>query len=84
MALTVSAADARAQFARIASEVHYSGVPVTVFKNSRPWVVIQPVKAPTSPNAATAAALAEAHAMARRPARFEGFADMMAALNAET
>jgi prevent-host-death family protein len=84
MALTVSAADARAQFARIAGEVHDSGIPVTVFRNSRPWVVIQPVAAPPAPNATTVAALGEARDMAGGAPRFEGFADMMAALNAET
>jgi prevent-host-death family protein len=83
MTLTVSAADARARFARIAGEVHDTGVPVTVFKNSRPWVVIQPVGTPAAPSATTAAALDEARDMARKPPRFEGFVDMMAALNAE-
>jgi antitoxin Phd len=80
--MTVSAADARAQFSRIATEVHATGVPVTVFKNSRPWVVIQPADTPAAPTAATRAALAEARALGERPPRFEGLADMMRALEA--
>jgi prevent-host-death family protein len=80
--MTASAADARANFSRIAGEVARSGVPVTVFKNSRPWVVIQPA-VPEIPNAATRAAVQEGRGMAERQPRFEGFADMMAALNAD-
>jgi hypothetical protein len=68
--------------AHCAGEVARSGVPVTVFKNSRPWVVIQPA-VPEIPNAATLAAVNEGRGMAERQPRFEGFADMMAALNAD-
>ncbi len=41
--LTATAAEARANFAKIAAMVNKSGKPVTVLKNSRPWVTISPV-----------------------------------------
>jgi prevent-host-death family protein len=76
---TVTTADARAQFSRIANEVHNTGVPVTVFKNSRPWVVIQPVQ-PHTPTADTLQAMRETEAILAAPARFVGYEDFMAAL----
>ena len=41
-ALTATAAEARTNFSRIASAVSATGERVTVFKNSKPWVVIAP------------------------------------------
>ena len=41
--LTATAAEARLNFSKIAAQVSRSGSPVTVFKNSRPWVIINPV-----------------------------------------
>lgn len=41
--LSISVADARAQFSKIASMVNESGESVTVFRNSKPWVKITPV-----------------------------------------
>lgn len=41
-ALTATAAEARTNFSRIASAVSETGSRVTVFKNSKPWVVIAP------------------------------------------
>ncbi len=41
--LTATAAEARLNFSKIAAQVSQSGSPVTVFKNSRPWVTINPV-----------------------------------------
>lgn len=40
--LTATAAEARTNFSRIASAVSETGERVTVFKNSKPWVVIAP------------------------------------------
>lgn len=40
--LTATAAEARTNFSRIASAVSETGERVTVFKNSKPWVVIEP------------------------------------------
>lgn len=40
--LTATAAEARASFSHIASTVSETGRQVTVFKNSKPWVVIAP------------------------------------------
>lgn len=41
--LTASVAEARANFSRIAAAVSRTGRPVTVFRNSKPWVAIVPV-----------------------------------------
>ena len=40
--LTATAAEARTNFSRIASAVSETGNKVTVFRNSKPWVVIAP------------------------------------------
>ncbi|MDR0416714.1 MAG: type II toxin-antitoxin system Phd/YefM family antitoxin, partial [Propionibacteriaceae bacterium] len=91
--LTVTAADARAHFARIADQVSRTGEAVTVFKNSRPWVMIVPTAvsqaetelppAVPRPNAGTRRSMAEGEAILARGARFEGYADLMAALEAD-
>lgn len=41
--ISVSVADARAQFSKIAAMVNETGESVTVFRNSKPWVKITPV-----------------------------------------
>ena len=41
---TATAAEARANFSKIARQVSASGRAVTVMRNSRPWVVIAPVE----------------------------------------
>lgn len=41
--LTATVAETRANFSRIAATVNRTGRPVTVFRNSKPWVVIAPV-----------------------------------------
>ncbi len=41
--LTVGMAEAKTNFSRIAATVNSTGVPVTVFKNNKPWVEIAPV-----------------------------------------
>lgn len=41
--LTATVAETRANFSKIASTVNKTGSPVTVFKNSKPWVMITPV-----------------------------------------
>ena len=38
--LTATASEARANFSQIAKGVYETGQPVTVFKNSKPWVQI--------------------------------------------
>ena len=83
MSLTVTAADARAQFSRIADEVARTGSTVTVFKNSRPWVEIRPVPASEDiPSDSTRQALREADALKAAGARFSSFSDLMSALGA--
>lgn len=42
-ALTMGLAEAKNNFSRVTAEVNRTGRPVTVLKNNKPWVVIQPV-----------------------------------------
>ena len=41
--MSVSVADARAQFSKIAAMVNETGESVTVFRNAKPWVKTTPV-----------------------------------------
>lgn len=79
--MTISVADTRNHFSKIASEVNATNTPVTVFRNSKPWVVISPAHGGL-PNAETIQAMGEAERMAVDPAHrpFATFEDMMSAL----
>lgn len=46
MAVTMGLAEVKNNFSRVTAEVNRTGRPVTVLKNNRPWVVINP--APTA------------------------------------
>lgn len=41
--LTVGMAEAKTNFSRITADVNRTGIPVTVFKNNKPWVEIRPL-----------------------------------------
>lgn len=41
--LTATVAETRANFSKIASTVSETGKPVTIFRNSKPWVAITPL-----------------------------------------
>lgn len=43
-ALTMGLAEAKNNFSRVTAEVNRTGKPVTVLKNNKPWVVIQPAR----------------------------------------
>ena len=43
--LTATVAEARANFSKIAAAVDATGRPVTVFRNSKPWVLVAPLGA---------------------------------------
>jgi antitoxin Phd len=43
--LTVSASEARANFSKLGEEIARTGKSVTVFKNSKPWLVMAPAGA---------------------------------------
>ena len=47
-ALTMGLAEAKNNFARVTSEVNKTGRSVTILKNNKPWVVIQPVQGSTN------------------------------------
>jgi antitoxin (DNA-binding transcriptional repressor) of toxin-antitoxin stability system len=82
MPLTVTTAEARADFSRIANAVAATGEAVTVFKHSRPWVQIAPVDAALwseIPNAATQTAMEAAESM-RGKARFSTATELLAAM----
>ena len=42
--LTMGLAEAKNNFSRVTAEVNRTGKPVTILKNNRPWVVIQPAE----------------------------------------
>lgn len=42
--LTMGLAEAKNNFSRVTAEVNKTGRPVTILKNNKPWVVIQPVQ----------------------------------------
>ena len=42
MAITMGLAEAKNNFSRVTAEVNRTGRPVTVMKNTRPWVTINP------------------------------------------
>jgi antitoxin Phd len=44
--MTVSASQARAEFSKLGEEIVRTGKAVTVFKNSKPWLVISPAAQP--------------------------------------
>ena len=46
--MTATAAEARSNFSKIANTVSKMGKPVTVFKNSKPWVEISPINSNSS------------------------------------
>ncbi len=48
--LTATVAETRANFSKIAATVFATKRPVTVFRNSKPWVVISPVSDDHIPN----------------------------------
>lgn len=80
---TVTVAEARANFSRIGERVNETGQPVTVFRRSKPWLVISPAAGFDEPNAETKAAMEEANALLSDPNRkhFATFEDMMAAID---
>ena len=47
-ALTMGLAEVKNNFSKVTAEVNKSGRPVTVLKNNRPWVIIQPVSTEVS------------------------------------
>lgn len=42
--LTMGLAEAKNNFSRVTAEVNRTGRPVTILKNNKPWVVIQPAR----------------------------------------
>ena len=42
--LTIGLGDAKNNFSRVTAEANRTGKPVTILKNNRPWVVIQPAQ----------------------------------------
>ena len=42
MAITMGLAEAKNNFSRVTAEVNRTGRPVTVMKNNKPWVTINP------------------------------------------
>ncbi len=47
-ALTMGLAEAKNNFSRVTAEINKTGRPVTILKNNKPWVIIQPAQAAPS------------------------------------
>ena len=47
-ALTMGLAEAKNNFSRVTAEVNRTGRSVTILKNTKPWVVIQPARSSSS------------------------------------
>lgn len=47
-ALTMGLAEAKNNFSRVTAEVNRTGRSVTILKNNKPWVVIQPAQGSSS------------------------------------
>ena len=47
-ALTMGLAEAKSNFSRVTAEVNRTGKSVTILKNNKPWVVIQPARSSSS------------------------------------
>ncbi len=47
-ALTMGLAEAKNNFSRVTAEVNRTGKSVTILKNNKPWVVIQPARSSSS------------------------------------
>ena len=45
---TIGLAEAKKNFSKLTAEINRTGKPVTVMKNNKPWVIIQPAGAPSS------------------------------------
>lgn len=63
---TVGMADAKTNFSRITADANRTGIPITVFKNNKPWVEIRPLATPEIP-AETLEAMAEIEQMKEDP-----------------
>ena len=43
---TIGLAEAKNNFSKVTTEINRTGQPVTVLKNNKPWVIIQPAAYP--------------------------------------
>lgn len=51
-ALTMGLAEAKNNFSRVTAEVNRTGRSVTILKNNKPWVVIQPARSSSATDVA--------------------------------
>lgn len=67
---TVGMAEAKTNFSKLTANANATGLPITVFKNNRPWVEIRPLavedRSDTLPKA-TQEAMAEAESLRANP-----------------
>lgn len=83
---TVGMAEAKTNFSKLTANVNATGIPITVFKNNRPWVEIRPLATPQDDfknmPAETLEAIRETEAMLRDPEHttYRSAEDVFAAL----
>lgn len=66
---TIGMADAKTNFSRITANVNKTGIPVTVFKNNKPWVEIRPLATKADLPHETLSAMEEVDRMKANPQR---------------
>lgn len=73
--LTVGMAEAKTNFSRITANVNATGIPVTVFRNNKPWVEIRPLASDVGASLPkeTLEALDEANDMLANPGKYERY-----------
>ncbi|MDR2105806.1 MAG: type II toxin-antitoxin system Phd/YefM family antitoxin [Coriobacteriales bacterium] len=75
--LTIGLTEAKANLGRITEEVSKTGVPVTIFKNNKPLVVMYPAAINGTHNRETLSTADESRAILESTPRFSRFEDMM-------
>lgn len=81
--LTIGLTEAKANLGKITEEVNKTGVPVTIFKNNKPLVVMYPAASTGTSNAETLTAIQESQSLLSANSRFSSFEDMMDKLRRE-
>jgi PHD/YefM family antitoxin component YafN of YafNO toxin-antitoxin module len=77
---TIGISEAKSTFSQLTKDINRTGVPVTVFKNNKPWVIIQPAStdkfaedAPSTLPKETIEALQEVEYMKKNPNEFKSY-----------
>ena len=81
--LTIGVSDAKTNFSKLSNEVAETGVPVTIYKNKKPFVVLSPASTYGITNRETLASMEESDLLIHNEGHrfYNGVQDFMDALN---